>query len=289
MKVFAAELVGTAILMLGGPGSAIIAGDQIGTYGVAFAFGFSLLIAAYIVGPVSGCHINPAVTLGLALMRKLDTALVPVYVVAQLVGAAIGGGIIFAIANGRPGFDASESGFATNGWGDRSPDGYNFGAMLVVEIVFTALLLFAVISTTSPRFSTIQGGIVAGFTLALIHLATIPVDNTSVNPARSFGAVLWSGNSEAWEQLWAFIVFPLVGAVLGVLIWLMIDDSRLEDTMLATSATVRARDTLAGVTARAVEQEESEGVMLPDDPADARGAHETRGGAQDARDVPPST
>jgi aquaporin Z len=268
MKVFAAEMVGTAILMIGGPGSAVLAGNEIGNYGVAFAFGLSLLVAAYVVGPVSGCHINPAVTLGLAAMRKVDLALVPVYVVAQLVGAAIGGGIIFAIANGQPGFSAGDSGFATNGWADRSPGGFNFGAMLVVEIVFTALLVFAVISTTSPKFSTVQGGIVVGFTLTLIHLVTIPVDNTSVNPARSFGAVLWAGNSDAWQQFWAFIVFPLVGAVLGVLIWLMVDDARLEDTMLASSATVRARDAVADVTARLTEPEATEGVMLPDEAAE---------------------
>jgi aquaporin Z len=264
LRIFAAEVVGTTILMLGGPGSAILAGDRIETFGVAFSFGLSLLIAAYLVGPISGCHINPAVTLGLALMRKVDAALVPVYVVAQLVGAAIGGGIIFAIANGQDGFSASDSGFATNGWADRSPGGYNFGAMLVAEIVFTAVLVFAVLGTTSTRFTTSQGGLVVGFTLALIHLVTIPVDNTSVNPARSFGAVLWSGNSDAWEQFWAFIVFPLVGAVVGVLVWLAVDDSRLEDTMLATPATVRARDTLAGAASRVVETGDTEGVMIPD-------------------------
>jgi aquaporin Z len=258
MRIFAAEVIGTAILLLGGPGSAILAGEEIGVYGIAFAFGLSLLVAAYVVGPISGCHINPAVTVGLALARKIDLALVPVYVVAQLVGAAIGGGLIFAIANGRDGFSASDSGFATNGWADRSPDGYNFGAMLVVEIVFTAVLVFVVLSTLSSRFTASQGGLVVGFTLALIHLVTIPVDNTSVNPARSFGAVLWSGNGDAWEQFWAFVVFPLVGAVVGVVVWLIVDDSRLEDTMLASAATVRARDTLAGAATRVTEERDLE-------------------------------
>ena len=266
MKIFAAEVIGTTILMLGGPGSAILAGDKIGNYGVAFAFGLSLMVAAYVVGPVSGCHINPAVTLGLAAMRKIEMVLVPVYVVAQLIGAAIGGGIIFAIANGQAGFSASASGFATNGWADRSPSvpGFNFGAMVVVEIVFTAVLVFMVIGTTSKKFTTAQGGLVVGFTLTLIHLVSIPVDNTSVNPARSFGTALWSGSSGAWEQLWAFIVFPLVGAVVGVLVWLAMDDSRLEDTMFANTATVRARDTLAGATARITESGDTEGTMIPD-------------------------
>ncbi|HEX7096616.1 MAG TPA: aquaporin [Acidimicrobiales bacterium] len=276
LKVLAAEMVGTAILLMGGPGSAVLAGDEIGVFGVAIAFGLSLLVAAYVVGPVSGCHINPAVTVGFALTRRIDTQLVPFYIVGQIIGAAIGGGIIYAIANGQPGFSASDDGFATNGWGDQSPEGYNFGAMLGVEIVFTALLVFVVIATTGKKFATVQGGLVAGFTLALIHLVTIPVDNTSVNPARSFGAVLWSGNSDAWEQFWAFIVFPLIGAVLGVLVWLLVEDERLEDTMLATPAMVRARDTVMSHAAPLEETEKAEGIMLPDDAGEPREA--ARGG-----------
>lgn len=283
MRVLAAELVGTAILLMGGPGSAVLAGDRIGTFGVAFAFGLSLLVAAYVIGPVSGCHINPAVTIGMWLTRRVDSALVPFYIVGQIVGAAIGGGIIFAIANGQPGFSASEDGFATNGWADQSPGGYNFGAMLVVEIIFTALLVFVVISTTSKKFTTVQGGLVAGFTLALIHLVTIPVDNTSVNPVRSFGAVLWSGNSDAWEQLWAFIVFPLIGAVLGVLVWLLIDEERLEDSRLATAATVRARDAVMSAAEREDEIDETEGIMLPED-AERREARARRAEARATED-----
>lgn len=247
-RILAAELIGTFLLMLGGPGSAVLAGKSIGTLGVALAFGFSLLIAAYVVGPISGCHINPAVTAAMALTRKIDAALVPVYVVGQLIGAALGGLVVFAVANGVDGFSASDSGFATNGWADRSPGGYNFAAMVAAEVVFTAVLVFVVLGTTSKRFSAAQGGLVAGLTLALIHMVTIPVDNTSVNPARSLGAVLWSSNSDAWEQVWAFVVFPLVGAVVGVLAWLLIDDSRLEDTMLDSGAMRRARDVTAGAT-----------------------------------------
>lgn len=283
MRVLAAELVGTAILMMGGPGSAVLAGDQIGHYGIAIAFGLSLLIAAYVVGPVSGCHINPAVTVGMWLTRRVDSALVPFYIVGQIVGAAIGGGIIFAIANGQPGYSSSEDGFATNGWADQSPGGYNFGAMLVVEIVFTALLVFVVIATTSKRFTTVQGGIVAGFTLALIHLVTIQVDNTSVNPVRSFGAALWSGSGDAWEQLWAFIVFPLIGAVLGVLVWLLVDEERLEDSRLAMPATVRARDAVMSAAEREDEIDETEGIMLPED-AERREARARRAEATATED-----
>jgi aquaporin Z len=241
-RILAAEAVGTAILMLGGPGSAVLAGKEIGALGVSLAFGFSLLVAAYAIGPVSGCHINPAVTAGLAMARKLDVRLVPAYVIGQLVGAAVGGGFVLAIANGLDGFSASDSGFATNGWGDRSPSGYNFAAMMTVEIIFTGLLVFTVLCTTGKRFTAAAGGLTVGLVLALIHLVTIPVDNTSVNPARSIGAVLWSGNGDAWTQIWAFVVFPLIGAVIGVLVWLLVDDARLEDSMLDSGAARAARD-----------------------------------------------
>ena len=162
-----------------------------------------------------------------------------------MIGAAIGGGLIFAIANGKDGFSASDSGFATNGWADRSPDGYNFGAMVVVEIVFTALLVFVVLSTTTVGFVPGFGALAIGLTLGMIHLATIPVDNTSVNPARSLGTALYAG----WDhlaQLWVFIVFPPIGAVLGVLVWLLIHEERLEDTMFGTQPVlVAARDRAA--------------------------------------------
>lgn len=254
LRILAAEAVGTALLMLGGPGSAILAGREIGFLGVSLAFGFSLLVIAYAIGPVSGGHVNPAVTLGLALMRKIEKATIPFYVIGQLIGAAVGGGIIYAIAQGLDGFDAAASGFATNGWADRSPDGYNFGAMLVAEVIFTAVLVFAVLSTTSRRFTASQTGLVVGITLALIHLITIPVDNTSVNPARSFGAALWSGSSGAWEQLWAFIVFPLAGAVVGVAAWLLVDDARLEDTALANERLIDVRDRVADLTEKTAEK-----------------------------------
>jgi aquaporin Z len=241
-RILTAELVGTAILMLGGPGSAILAGDRLDVHGVALAFGLSLLVAAYVVGPVSGCHINPAVTVGMVLMKKTPVNQLPAYIFGQLIGAALGGGVIWVIAQGRPGFDASESGFATNGWGDHSPTGSNFGSMILVELVFTALLVFVVLAITSRDITRVIGGVVAGLTLTLIHLVTIPVDNTSVNPARSIGAVLWSGSGDAWEQIWAFVVFPILGAFLGVLVWLAVDESRLEDTMLDVDGLRSARD-----------------------------------------------
>ncbi|MGE0879663.1 MAG: aquaporin Z [Acidimicrobiia bacterium] len=229
-KVLVAEMFGTAVLMIGGPGSAVLAAKSIGVLGVALAFGFSLLVMAYVIGPISGCHINPAVTVGMALMKKIKPALVPYYVVGQLVGAAAGGLIVFGIAKGIDGFDATNN-FAANGWGEHSPGGYNLAAAIIVEIVLTALLVFVVISTTSKKAPPAQGGIAVGLTLALIHLISIPVDNTSVNPARSFGAAIFAG-SDALTQLWAFVVFPIVGAIVGVLVWVAVDDARIGDTVI---------------------------------------------------------
>jgi aquaporin Z len=249
VRILAAEIVGTAVLMIGGPGSAILAADSIGIFGVAFAFGLSLLVMAYVLGHVSGCHINPAVTAGMALARKIPVVTVPFYIVGQLVGAAVGGFIIWVIASGLDSFDATNN-FAQNGWGQFSPGGYGFGPMVVVEIFFTGLLVFVVLSTTHGKFLPAVGGITVGLTLTLIHLVTIPVDNTSVNPARSFGSAIFAG-ADAWKQLWAFIVFPLIGSVLGVLVWLFVHDTRLEDTALSNRRVEAARDRAAGYVDRA--------------------------------------
>ena len=159
-RVFAAEVVGTTVLMIGGPGSAILAGDRIGTLGIAFAFGFSLLIMAYAVGHVTGCNINPAVTLGFVLTRKMTWGRAVFYWVGQLLGAAIGGLIIYAIANNIDGF-SSKNNFAQNGWGQYSPGGYGIVAAMFVEVVFTALLVYVVLSTTNARFPVGFGGLAA--------------------------------------------------------------------------------------------------------------------------------
>jgi aquaporin Z len=221
VRAFGAEFIGTTVLMLVGPGSAIIASDKIGNFGVAFAFGLALLAMAYTIGHVSGCHINPAVTLGFLLSRKLEMPRAVLFWIAQLAGAAFGGLLIWLITE-RGDAKLDQTGiFAANGWGSKIGSQFGFGSMLVVEIVFTALLVFVVLSTTTEGYPTGFGGLAAGLTLAMIHLATIPVDNTSVNPARSFGAAIFSGR-DALSQLWAFFVFPLAGAVLGVIIWLFI-------------------------------------------------------------------
>jgi aquaporin Z len=237
-RIMAAELVGTAVLVMGGPGSAILAPD-IGLLGVALAFGLSLLVMAYAIGPISGCHINPAVTLGMLLTKKVDLGRAVISWVGQVIGGIIGALVIFLIANSRDGFE--RGGFAANGW-DRN--GFSsLGATILVEIVFTAIFVWVVLTTTSSRFTWGIGGIVAGLTLTLVHLVTIPVDNTSVNPARSLATAIFADTDpNALGQLWAFIVFPMVGAVVGVLLFLLIDDTKLEDTMLDSSAMRAARD-----------------------------------------------
>jgi len=225
LRAGGAEFVGTTVLMIVGPGSAIIASDKIGNYGIAFAFGLALLGMAYTIGHVSGCHINPAVTLGFLLSRKIVVSDAIMYWIAQLAGGVLGGFLIWIIVK-RGDLDTTGV-FAANGWGADIGSKFGLGSTAVVEIVFTGLLIFVVLSTTTVGYPMGFGGLAAGLTLAMIHLATIPVDNTSVNPARSFGTAVFSG-SDAMKQLWAFFVFPLAGAILGVFVWMVVHDTRLE-------------------------------------------------------------
>lgn len=211
-RPYVAEAIGTMMLMIVGPGTAILASDTMGTIGVALAFGLVLLAMAYTIGHVSGCHINPAVTLGFWLAKKIDTTTAAFYVVSQVVGAVVGGLVLYVVTEGG---DLDKTGvFAANGWGDTLGTPFGLGAVVIVEILFTALLVFVVLGTTTEGYPVGFGGMAAGLTLAMIHLATIPVDNTSVNPARSIGAALFAG-SDHLAQLWAFIVFPLVGGAVG--------------------------------------------------------------------------
>ena len=238
--IVAAEFVGTAVLVMVGPGAAILAPD-LGHLGVALAFGFALLVMAYVIGPISGCHINPAVTLGMLLSKKIRPRQAMYAWIAQVLGGIFGAAVIYGIASGRDGWERGT--FAANGW-DR--DGLSgLGAAIVVEIVFTALLVFVVLTTTSRRFAPGFGGLAAGITLAAIHLVTIPVDNTSVNPARSVATAIFADTSpNALGQVWAFIVFPLIGSVVGVFVWLLVDEATLESTMMDTDMLRRTRDAL---------------------------------------------
>ena len=230
-RVFAAELVGTTVLMMGGPGTAVLAAGRVGELGIALAFGLSVLVMVYAVGHVSGCHINPAVTLGMLLARKVTLVRAVYYWVAQLVGAAIGGLIIYAIANNLDSFSSTNN-FAANGWGEHSPGGYGMIAAMFAELVFTALFVYVVLSATNARFPAGFAGLAIGLAFALVYLVTMTVDGGSANPARSFGSAIFAG-TDALAQLWLFIVFPLLGAAVGALIWIMVDEVRLEDTVFA--------------------------------------------------------
>lgn len=255
LRVFAAEAVGTGVLMLIGPGSAVLAVDKIGLYGVAFAFGLALLIMAYTIGHVSGCHINPAVTLSFWLTRKITGVQAAYYWVAQVVGAVVGGLAIFIISKNGD-LDQTTNGaghqiFAANGWGTKIGSPFGIGSAITVEILFTALLVFVVLATTTKGYPVGFGGVAVGLTLTAIHLATIPVDNTSVNPARSLGAAVFSGG-DALSQLWVFIIFPLIGAGLGVLAWLLVHEDRLESSVVGDqTALLAARDRAAGIATQA--------------------------------------
>jgi aquaporin Z len=211
-----AEFLGTFVLVFVGCGAAILdAGNKgIDFLGVALAFGVAVMVMVYAVGAISGGHFNPAVTLGLAVARRFPWADVIAYVVTQVIAAIVAALILLGVAHGQSGFDAKSSGFASNGYGDHSPAHYNLGSVLLVEIVLTAIFLYVIIGATDVRAPAGFAGIAIGFTLAIIHLVSIPVSNTSVNPARSTGpAIIQHG--WAAGQLWAFWVAPLVGAAIA--------------------------------------------------------------------------
>jgi aquaporin Z len=223
-RIFVAELVGTLILVVGGPGTAIFAGRFVGgTLGVAMAFGLSLLCAAYLFGSISGCHINPAVTIGLWALGKTKSGDLPVYFVAQIIGGIIGGFIIWGIIkSGDLAGPLSNTKLrfagASNGWGSHSPSGYAFGAMAITEIVLTALFVLVILSTSRKSMPAGFTGIAIGLMLVVVHLVSIPIDNTSVNPARSLATAIFA-QSWALEQVWAFFVFPIIGGFVAAAIW----------------------------------------------------------------------
>ena len=217
----AAELVGTFWLVLGGCGSAVLAaafpGVGIGLLGVAMAFGLTVLTMAFAIGHVSGCHLNPAVSVGLAVGGRFKASELPAYIVAQVIGAAIAAGTLYFIASGKTGFTTA-GGLASNGYGPHSPGGYSMGAGFLTEVVMTAAFLFVIMGATDERAPKGLAPIAIGLCLTLIHLVSIPVTNTSVNPARSTGPALVVGGW-ALEQLWMFWVAPLIGAALGALLY----------------------------------------------------------------------
>ena len=223
MNRLAAEAVGTFWLVFGGCGSAVLAAAfpqvGIGLLGVAFAFGLTVLTMAYAVGHISGCHLNPAVSVGLVVGKRFPASDLPGYIAAQVVGAIVGAGILYLIASGKPGFELG--GFASNGFAEHSPGGYSMMAALIAEVVLTFMFLIIILGATDSRAPQGFAPIAIGLGLTLIHLIGIPVTNLSVNPARSTGPALFVGGW-AIAQLWLFWVAPIIGAALAGLAYPMI-------------------------------------------------------------------
>ena len=224
MKKYGAEFFGTFWLVLGGCGSAVIAASfpevGIGLLGVSLAFGLTVLTMAFAIGHISGCHLNPAISIGLWAGGRFPAKYLLPYIIAQVLGGIAAGGILYLIASGQAGFSLS-GGFASNGYGAHSPGGYTIGAALITEVVMTAMFLIVIMGATDKRAPKGFAPIAIGLCLTLIHLISIPVTNTSVNPARSTGVAVFAGGW-AISQLWFFWVAPIVGGILGALIYRMI-------------------------------------------------------------------
>jgi len=228
VKKWSAEFLGTFWLTLGGCGSAVLAAAfpqvGIGLLGVSLAFGLTVVTGAYALGIISGGHFNPAVSVGLVVGKRFAAAELPGYIVAQVLGAIVAAGILYLIASGKSGF-AGVGGFASNGYGANSPGGFSMAAVLICEIVMTAIFLIVILGATAKRAAGGFGGLAIGLCLTLIHLVSIPVSNTSVNPARSTGPALFA-QTGALGELWLFWVAPIVGAIIGAIIYnaLLADD-----------------------------------------------------------------
>jgi aquaporin Z len=210
---YAAELFGTMVLIFAGVGTAVLAGGKVGVVGISLAFGLTLVAMAYAIGPISGCHINPAVTLGMLLSKRIKAGEAIGYMVVQVIGAIIGAGLVLIIAKGN-GFIPSPDNFGINGYGIHSPGQYNVLACFLTEALFTMLLVITVLGSTDERAPGGFAGLPIGFMLAVTNFASIPVTNASINPARSIGPAVFVGGW-AIGQLWLFIVAPLVGGILG--------------------------------------------------------------------------
>ncbi|TBE07389.1 aquaporin Z [Rhizobium ruizarguesonis] len=225
-KSLVAEFLGTFWLVFGGCGSAVLAAAYpelgIGFVGVAFAFGLTVLTMAYAVGGISGGHFNPAVSLGLTVAGRFPASRLVPYVVVQVVGAIAAAALLYLIASGKAGFELG--GFAANGYGDHSPGGYSLLSALLIEVLLTMFFLIIILGSTSSRVPAGFAPLAIGLGLTLIHLVSIPVTNTSVNPARSTGQALFVGGW-ALQQLWLFWIAPLAGGALGGLVWKFLDDA----------------------------------------------------------------
>jgi len=217
MKKFFAELFGTFVLVFIGAGSAVIAGGDIGVLGISFAFGIAVMSMVYAIGPISGCHINPAITVSMLAAGKINLKDSVSYIVAQVIGAILGAGALYLIASGKSGFDVA-NGLGQNGFGTGYLGEYSMQAAFIAEVVLTAIFLLVIFGATSDKANTKFAGIAIGFALTMIHLVGIQITGTSVNPARSIGPAIFVGGT-ALTQLWLFIVAPIVGGLIGTFIW----------------------------------------------------------------------
>ena len=224
MKAYGAEFFGTFWLVLGGCGSAVISAAfpnvGIGLLGVALAFGLTVLTMAFAIGHISGCHLNPAVSIGLCVGGRFPAQKLLPYILAQVLGGIAAGGVLYLMASGKPGFDVA-AGFAANGYGSHSPGGYSLNAAIVSEVVMTMMFLIVILGSTHKNAPLGFAPIAIGLCLTLIHLVSIPITNTSVNPARSTGVAVYVGGW-AIQQLWLFWIAPIIGAILGAIIFRML-------------------------------------------------------------------
>ncbi len=219
----AAECLGTMVLVLMGCGSAVIAGADgmtgVGLLGISFAFGLSVIAMAYAIGHISGCHINPAISIAMVVAGRMKTAEALMYIIAQIIGAVLGAGILYAIASGKGGYELSVNGLGQNGFGEYSPGKYSLMSGFIAETVFTFIFLLVILGATSTK--NIHGGfagIAIGLSLVLIHIVGIPITGVSVNPARSIGPALIVGGA-AISQVWLFILAPVLGGILSAIVW----------------------------------------------------------------------
>ncbi len=237
VKKVTAEFIGTFWLVLGGCGSAVLAAGfpelGIGFVGVALAFGLTVLTMAYAIGHISGCHLNPAVSIGLWIGGRFSAKELVPYIIAQVLGGIAAGGVLFLIASGKAGFDVS-AGFASNGYGEHSPGGYSLLAALVTEVVMTLMFLLIILGSTDKKVPVGFAPLAIGLGLTLIHLISIPVTNTSVNPARSTAVAVFAGGW-AISQLWLFWVAPIIGAIMGGLIHRFLNDDKTDPVTLPPS------------------------------------------------------
>ncbi len=218
MKIFIAELIGTFTLVLLGCGSAVLAGGEVGQLGIAFAFGLAIVAMAYGIGPISGCHVNPAVSFGAFVAGRLSMNAMFQYWAAQFLGALLGAGVLYLIATGKAGYDLAANGLGQNGWGPGYLGEYNLTAAFVFEIVATFLFLVVILGSTQKSAPGMVAGLAIGLTLTVIHIVGIQVTGVSVNPARSFGPAVIVGGT-AISQLWLFLIAPLIGAALAGLLF----------------------------------------------------------------------